>query len=600
MYIRKVKTRTVNNQSYYAIRLVESMRTSSGKVSQKVLLNLGSNYTTIAEPQWPLLTQCLESKLSGITPLVGYDDQIEYEAQRIAQLLIKKHGEDLPLKGELNKHYHEVDVDSVENSNIKSIGAEYLAHEMFKRLGLNDILANCGFNQKQLHLASAAIIGRLLCPGSDVGTCHYVREQSALDEVMGVDFSSLHKNQLYGVSDLLLKHKDEIEKQLFEHEKNTFEFEEIVTLFDLTNTYFEGQSQENELAAFGRSKEKRSDCMLVSLALVLDASGFPKRSQLYQGNVSEPVTLEVMIKNTSKDAIIVMDAGIATEDNVAWLSEQGFKYLVVSRKRNQDIPKDVEEVIVKQEENKTVKSYLVKTEGDKETELYCHSEAMQAHGEKLQDKAKQQLLDALQKLKNGLSKKGSIKKYARVCEKIGRLKEKYSKVANQYAIELATDEARENVIDITWQKQSEPQGKAAGMYCIRTNQTTLDHQQIWQTYRMINDVEAAFRHLKTDLGLRPVYHQHTDRVTGHIFISLLAYHILHSIRFQLKAHEIDDSWSSIKRALSSHYRVTTSMQCKTGEMLHIRKTMRANPQQLKIYQSCRLSSPAINSISKKY
>lgn len=600
MYIRKVKTRTVNNQSYYAIRLVESMRTSSGKVSQKVLLNLGSNYTTIAEHQWPLLTQCLESKLSGITPLVGYDDQIEYEAQRIAQLLIKKHGEDLPLKGELNKHYHEVDVDSVENSNIKSIGAEYLAHEMFKRLGLNNILANCGFNQKQLHLAAAAIIGRLLCPGSDVGTCHYVREQSALDEVMGVDFSSLHKNQLYGISDLLLKHKDDIEKQLFEHEKSTFEFEEIVTLFDLTNTYFEGQSQENELAAFGRSKEKRSDCMLVSLALVLDASGFPKRSQLYQGNVSEPVTLEAMIKNTSKDAIIVMDAGIATEDNVAWLSEQGFKYLVVSRKRNQDIPKDVEEVIVKQEENKTVKSYLVKTEGDKETELYCHSEAMQAHGEKLQDKAKQQLLDALQKLKNGLNKKGSIKKYARVCEKIGRLKEKYSKVANQYAIELATDEARENVIDITWQKQSEPQGKAAGMYCIRTNQTTLDHQQIWQTYRMINDVEAAFRHLKTDLGLRPVYHQHTDRVTGHIFISLLAYHILHSIRFQLKACGIDDSWSSIKRALSSHYRVTTSMQCKTGEMLHIRKTMRANPQQLKIYQSCRLSSPAINSISKKY
>ena len=600
MYIRKVKTRTINNQSYYAIRLVESMRTSSGKVSQKVLLNLGSNYTTIAEHQWPLLTQCLESKLSGITLLVGYDDQIEYEAQRIAQLLIKKHGEDLPLKGELNKHYHEVDVDSVENSNIKSIGAEYLAHEMFKRLGLNDILANCGFNQKQLHLASAAIIGRLLCPGSDVGTCHYVREQSALDEVMGVDFSSLHKNQLYGISDLLLKHKDDIEKQLFEHEKSIFEFEEIVTLFDLTNTYFEGQSQGNELAAFGRSKEKRSDCMLVSLALVLDASGFPKRSQLYQGNVSEPVTLEAMIKNTSKDAIIVMDAGIATEENVTWLSEQSFKYLVVSRKRNQDIPKDVEEVIVKQEENKTVKSYLVKTEGGKETELYCHSEAMQAHGEKLQDKAKQQLLDELQKLKNGLSKKGGIKKYARVCEKIGRLKEKYSKVANQYAIELAADEARENVIDITWQKQSEPQGKAAGMYCIRTNQTTLDHQQIWQTYRMINDVEAAFRHLKTDLGLRPVYHQHTDRVTGHIFISLLAYHILHSIRFQLKAHEIDDSWSSIKRALSSHYRVTTSMQCKTGEMLHIRKTMRANPQQLKMYQSCRLSSPAINSISKKY
>uniref|UniRef100_UPI00123D7960 IS1634 family transposase n=1 Tax=Cysteiniphilum sp. SYW-8 TaxID=2610890 RepID=UPI00123D7960 len=354
------------------------------------------------------------------------------------------------------------------------------------------------------------------------------------------DFSTLHKNRLYRISDVLLKSKDAIEEALYQREKTWFEFEEIVTLYDLTNTYFEGQSLDNELGALGRSKEKRSDCMLVTLALVLDGSGFIKKSQLFKGNVSEPKTLEEMVKPCSKEAIVVMDAGIATEDNIQWLTEHGYKYLVISRKRNLSLPEDISGVVVKEDQDNKVTTYLVKpSEGD-EVELYCHSQGMENKGSAMYEKFKQRFIEELEKIKAGLSKKGCTKKYDKVCEKLGRLKEKYSKVASHFELELKADANKENALSLTWHDKETRANKNKGIYCIRANQTHLNNQQIWQTYRMLNDIEAAFRVLKSDLGMRPVYHQTTERISGHIFISILAYHILHCIRFQLKKMDIHD------------------------------------------------------------
>ena len=173
------------------------------------------------------------------------------------------------------------------------------------------------------------------------------------------------------ISDILLKHKNVIEDKLYNQEKNLFALKEIVTLYDLTNTYFEGESRANENAAFGRSKEKRTDCPLVTLALVLDGSGFPKKTHIFKGNISEATTLESMLNTLgSKEAIVVMDAGIATEDNIEWLNDNNYKYLVISRKRKQELP-DIEGVIVKNEPNNKVTTFLLKNE--KESELYCHS-----------------------------------------------------------------------------------------------------------------------------------------------------------------------------------------------------------------------------------
>lgn len=599
MFIIKTQTSKHNNTKYYTTKLVENFRTPANKIRRRTLLNLGQGYAGVEESEWPALTTCIEEILAGVIPLFSISEHIGKEASRIANLLIKKHGKELTMQNSI-KHFETIDIASVENSDAKSVGAEHLAHETAKKLQVPEILAQAGFNQKQISLALASIISRLLSPGSEVATCDYLRNKSALDEVMEVDFSKLSKNQLYDISDLLLKHKEKIEKALFEQEKTALKFQETVTLFDLTNTYFEGQSKKNDNATLGRSKEKRSDCVLVSLALVLDSSGFPKHSHIYKGNVSEPSTMEEMLQPASKEAIVVMDAGIATEDNIAWLTKHNYKYLVVSRKRNQELPVGIEGVIVKEDANNKVTTYLVNAADSEESELYCHSEAMEAKSTDLIEKFKKRFTDALVIIKNGLSKKGGTKKYAKICERIGRLKEKYKKISHQYTIQVTADEEKQFATNITWEYQTKESGKAAGIYCIRTNQTQMDNQAVWNTYRMLNDVESAFRTLKTDLGMRPVYHQKTDRVTGHIFISLLAYHLLHTIRYQLKNYEINDSWETILSKLENHYRITTSAQCKEGKVIHIRKSMRPNPAQLKIYQACQVSGIPLNTIVTEY
>ena len=331
---------------------------------------------------------------------------------------------------------------------------------------------------------------------------------------------------------------------------------------------------------------------------MLDGSGFPKKTHIFKGNISEATTLESMLNTLgSKEAIVVMDAGIATEDNIEWLNDNNYKYLVISRKRKQELP-DIEGVIVKNEPNNKVTTFLLKNE--KESELYCHSENMARRTTIMSEKYIKRFTNELQKLSDGLTKKGSIKKYDRINQKIGRLKEKYSKVALQFDIKVIADDKKEKVTQLTWEHQPDKQSKEPGIYCIRTNQTELNNKEIWDTYRMLNDVEAAFRTLKTDLGLRPIYHQKTDRISGHIFISVLAYHILHTIRYQLLANNITDSWQTIKSKLSTHYRVTTTLKQKDNKTLHIRKSMQPNPQQKAIYQACNIISVKPNTIITSY
>lgn len=598
MFIIKTQSSSKNATKYYTHRLVESKRDSMGKVYKQTILNLGSNYAVVEELDWSILTDRVQNILIGQESLLSLEDHIESEAQRIASIIIKRDGQVVGSNKELDSNYQHVDVTTLRNSDVKTVGAEHLAFETAKKLNIPKILDDCGLSKRDVDSAFASIIGRLLSPGSEVSTSQYLKNNSALDEVIGTDFTQMHKERLYKISDILLKHKDVIEDKLYNQEKSLFALKEIVTLYDLTNTYFEGESRANDNAAFGRSKEKRTDCPLVTLALVLDGSGFPKKTHIFKGNISEATTLELMLNTLgSKEAIVVMDAGIATEDNIEWLNDNNYKYLVISRKRKQELP-DIEGVIVKNEPNNKVTTFLLKNE--KESELYCHSESMARRTTIMSEKYIERFTKELQKLSDGLTKKGSIKKYDRINQKIGRLKEKYSKVALQFDIKIIADDKKEKATQLTWEHQPDKQSKEPGIYCIRTNQTKLNNKEIWDTYRMLNDVEAAFRTLKTDLGLRPIYHQKTDRISGHIFISVLAYHILHTIRYQLLANNITDSWQTIQSKLSTHYRVTTTLKQKDNKTLHIRKSMQANPQQKVIYQACNIVSTKPNTIISSY
>ena len=208
----------------------------------------------------------------------------------------------------------------------------------------------------------------------------------------------------------MLKHKEALEEFLYARERTLFDFEEVITLYDLTNTYFEGIGQGNANAALGKSKEKRSDCPLVTLALVLDGSGFPKRSEVFAGNASEPLTLAQMVGKLAEDKAgspptVVLDAGIATEENIAWLVEHHYRYLVVSRKRHREFNPD-EAVLVKAEGDLRVQAQRLINADTGEVELYCHSSQREKKEQGIAELFAKRFEDALEKLAGGLHKKG--------------------------------------------------------------------------------------------------------------------------------------------------------------------------------------------------
>jgi len=594
MYIRRttIKSRK-NGGQYYTYRLVKSKRIA-GKVRQQTLLNLGTNFSLPRE-QWSELAIRIQNIMDGQLEICKTPRAIEELAQNYAAQIIQSQQENKTSNNQ--QDYREVDIDSLEMIRPRSISCEHVALEAFRTLELDKYLEKQGFNGQQVAAATGTIIGRMCNPGSELSTHYWLQNVSGLGELIDYDFNKLNLYKMYAISDQLLKHQESLEKHLYSQEKKLFGFHETITLYDLTNTYFEGNSFSNKLGKRGHSKEKRTDCPLVTLGLMLDSSGFPKCSKVLEGNVSEPATLEKMIKRmeqkkTSSDlfdsekATIVMDAGIASEDNIKWLKENQYPYIVVSRKRHKEFNED-EAVVIKQDRDCLIKAQKVIDTENKEVLLYCHSAKKEKKEQAINDRFTILFEDALANLESGLHKKRCLKNYDKVLEKIGRLKQQYPKAAKHYKIKVSKDENSGNAIKINWKRKADNNTKddLPGVYCLRSSHMETDEKTLWKTYTMLTDLEAVFRSLKSDLGMRPVFHQITKRVTGHLFITVLAYHLVHSIRHQLKKKNITNSWSELRKYLAGQNRVTITMQLKNNETVHIRKSTRPEPRQQKIYSA---------------
>ncbi|MBW2252425.1 MAG: IS1634 family transposase [Deltaproteobacteria bacterium] len=581
MYIRRttIKSRK-KGTPYYTYRLVESVRTSKG-VRQHTLLNLGSNFSCPRE-SWPDLAKRIGEIISGQNQLFPPASDLEDMAQRYAALIIQ--------------------------SRNRADGVEHVAYEALRQLQLDKKLQELGLNKHQLCTAIGTVIGRMIEPGSELATHYWLQHHTGLGELIGYNYESMKLTRIYQVSDILLKHKKELEQHLYERQRSIFQFEETITLYDLTNTYFEGSGKYNDLAAHGHSKEKRSDCPLVTLGLVLDSSGFPIRSEVFAGNASEPQTLAEMIEglkrspfgqaeNTESQQLfkqgkptIVMDAGIATEDNINWLKKKQYHYLVVSRKRHREFS-EKDAMVVKTDKDCTVKAYKKLNDKTGEVELYCHSTRREDKERAIYNRFSTRFEEALDKLDSGLHKKRCVKKYDKVLLSLGRLKQKYSRAAKNYRITVKKDKKTGNATRIIREKKQLPNSTDSypGVYCLRTDQNSWDESTLWRTYTMLTDLEAVFRSLKSELGLRPVFHQKTERVSGHLFITLLAYHLIHTIRCQLKMNNIHSSWSNLRKQLKGQDRITVSMNCQNGETVHIRKSTRPEPRQQVIYDALGLT-----------
>ncbi len=467
---------------------------------------------------------------------------VEREAQRIAAQLLVREAELAPAEAAANEaggDVQSVDVDSLQLLRPRTVGVEHVGLWAMEQLGFIPLLERLGLNGRQRAAAVGSIIGRMAAPGSERATHRWLGQRSALGELLDVDYEAMSLMQLYRASDALMAHRDAIERHVFQQVTELFSLDTTITLYDLTNTYFEGEARHQHNAQRGRSNENRNDCPLLTLGLVLDGSGFVRRSEVFAGNVSEGKTLMQMLAGLEAPggALIVMDRGVATEANLQWLREAGYRYLVVSHERTRRFDSE-QALCIETASQQKVHLQKVTAEDGQEVRLYCYSEARAAKEHGMARRFAERFEGALQQLNEGLSRPRTHKRLDQVWERIGRLKEKSHGAAQHYHIDIIPDASGEKATTITWQRQ--PVAGSAlthpGVYCRRSNETEWDEERLWRSYIMLTDLEAVFRSLKSELGLRPIFHRKQERSDVHLFITVLAYQLVQVIRRRLHAH----------------------------------------------------------------
>ena len=595
MFIREIKKKNPSSPKVFiSHRLIESVRTSRGP-RQRVVINLGQ--LDLPKEEWKELANRIEDLLSGYErSTVPIAPKIETLARHYTkQILRKQRSEEKEYSiTEDEQDYRTIDVNAVSSSDGKSIGPEHAGFEAMKALGFFDMFRQLGFTDDESNLATLQIVGRLVHPCSERELKRYAKEQSGLDELIGCDFSYVGHNMLYRNSDLLFEHKETIERFLRLRSKKIFSLGETIILYDLTNTYFSGNATGYKKAKRGRSKQKRSDRPLVTLGIVLDERGFIKCSRIFDGNVGEPSTLLDMINDIHSQVsaetppllvtkpTIVMDAGIASEDNLNLVKEKGFSYIVVSRSKPEHMEDGIFEEI---KEGITVKEMRI---GD-ETYLHCISDGKMKKEQAIVKKARDAMKEELEYLSEGLTIKGRLKSYPKVLERIGRLRQRYSRVSKGFTINVKEQHGK--VVKIEWDFDPLKLGKPYdGSYFIRTDRMDLSKDETWSLYIMLTSVEDAFRCLKGELGLRPIHHSKPDRIEGHLFISILAYHLLNYIQQHVRKAGIKHRWATIRSLLQTHTVLSTHLPTADSKMVHLRYCSIPTPKQLQVYSALKITS----------
>lgn len=611
MFIREYKTFNKKTQTTYSThRLVESYRTKKG-ARQRIILHLGT--LTLPKSQWRNLAIVLESRLAGKETMIEPDSELYKIADNAIlhnNLIQKQRVENDESKKDEN--FLKVDISSVNTQEHRSLGPELVANTIWEKLGFSEILSQCSFSKRQIDIAKIVISGRLISPSSDLDTWKWYRSRTSFPDFFDSNIQNIGKDQVYEIVDILLLRKNEIELLLRKKEDELFPREQILYLYDLTNTYFEGSCIENEIAKRGKCKSKRSDCPLVTLALMVNSDGFPIYSEIYPGNQSEPETFENVIdriqKNLSTENIsskrptIAMDRGIATADNLLLLKKREYNYVLIERKAIEK--KYIHEFESAKETFNKVSTgrvtaygeensiYLKRVDNDDKTcRILCLSIGRERKEQAINKLSEDRFIKDLTGLRNSIEKTRYVKNPSKVNERIGRIKQKYSSIAKNYDISIEEEDAK--VKGITWNKKEVKQKSSIldGCYVIETTHKELDEHSIWKLYMTLTRVESAFKALKSELGMRPVYHKNAERTKGHLFVSVLAYHLLITISNLLDKTGDFREWTTIKKVLSTHQRCTVIMKDEHQGIHHIRVNGTAEMEHKEIYEKLGINNP---------
>ena len=604
---------------YY--RLVESYRNHCDRVCHRTILNAGY-LDGLSTDQLNLIQKILTAKVANYDkplfelPYTEDTTVIRYVDEFYQRMIIEKRIDVLVEKREKKvlrrgKDLQMIDLNSIRNKDIREIGAEWLSYQAMRQLHIAPFLDNLGWSEEQIRLAQTHIISRAVYPGSELETTRWIRENSAVCEITGYDIEQITKDRLYAISKKLYAEKEALEQHLSVRTNELFDIQDRIILYDLTNTYFEGRKQGSKLAKFGRSKEKRNDAKLVVLGLVINPEGFIKYSSILEGNMADSKTLEGMINklriktsSSARKALVVIDAGIASEENLKMILDNGYDYLCVSRSSLNKYIIEAGATTVSVTDNRKQKIELCQVKSGNKTDYYLKVES---HTKELKERSMNEQFRSrfeagLQKIADSLAKKGGVKQEDKVYERIGRLKQKYPSIQRYFDIVAEVNDLPETkqkkkvtqpdnlikhiVTAIKWSvKEGVDINARSGVYFLRTSLQAKTEENVWQFYNTIRDIEATFRVLKSDLDLRPIYHQKDENTMAHLHLGLLAYWLVNTIRHQLKQYGIHSGWREIVRTMNTQKAVTTLAQNNHEEVIMIRRCSEPNQQVRKLYDA---------------
>lgn len=596
MFIRAVQKKDKNKlKTYTYYRLTHSYRVGD-KTRQTVLLNLGK-LEGVDKSKHKSLANRIEEIITGVENLLfsTVSEEIEELAQLFSKQISKEkifsNNKSKSISKTIESQYQNVDIESLEQIESKSIGGEWLVKQAFDKFGLATILENIGLDVSQIEVAQLLLTAKLLHPSSELETERWLEENSAAIELYP-SVTNVSRYKLYQVTKKMYENKQEIDLSFYNNSKTLFSNKNKIVIYDLTNMYFEGQMLSSKKAEFGRSKQKRNDRRLIGLALAIDELGFVRHSQFYTGNVSEPGTFKDLIESLveqltigSEKPLIVMDAGISTEDNLDIIKRKNYDYICVSR----TIPKEYCKLtnnaeIITDNRGHKIELTKISVDGKDDNFLHIKSEQKKIKEQSMDDKMTQRLESQLNDIKEKLSKKGTLKKISKIHEKVGAIKSKLSRIGWLYNIEYIEDKEKDIVIDIVWKRIKERE-RPKGEYFLRYTKNAIPEDKIWDSYNMTRDVEAVFRCLKTDLNIRPIYHQKDEYIEPHIWLGILAYQVVNYIRNILKDNDINYSWSTIVEKMSTMQSSIVTVNNDKNEKLYTKLCTRPSKDQKDIFNA---------------
>lgn len=567
------------------LQLVQSYRDTEGRPRQRIVASLGK--AELPEGSKRTIARCVEQSLRGERDL--FESAITTQEAEWVDYIVKI--TERTRSAKLDSAEMKLDgvfADRVETLNVVEFGPELVGMEAWHALGLTEQLLNLGMNKRAAALAQSMVVNRIVDPLSEWAFIEWVK-RTALPECLNVRISKTTKDRLYKTSDELVRRHKQLEKYLRKKEESLFGVTSSIVLYDVTNTHFEGLCKSNPKAARGRNKQKRNDCLQVAVGMAFDRSGCALAHEVFEGNMGDSRTLihmlnrlECVIEHEHRP-VVILDAGFASKENLQLLKEKGYSYLInVTRGSRIKYAEDFEAADFvalpnrPHDEQVEVKSIPDPENPDAQL-ILCRSMKRREKEHAMISKAEKRFVDDATALEKRVSS-GRLKDPDKVLKAIGRLLQKHPRVSRFYNVELIKGclsvQRKEGRITTAYE--------LCGDYVLKTDQG-FEAEVLWQLYMTLLKAEDGFKILKGSLGLRPNFHQKEQRVDGHIFITVLAYHLLCWINMKLENAGDHRTWRTLRRMLRTHSISTTRFPLEDGRTVSVRKASLPDEDQIHIY-----------------